>query len=152
MLDSGKKTTKRIVLLILVLLIIQFYLGMFENLLVSVPSNALPVNTTLSEALTYSLLDGGLVLTLHVVDAFLLIVVSFVLMISMLRNELWNKILSILGFVFILIAAINGIRFVMSNFSINGISYGMAGAFMGAMIVYIISIYRIGKQFHRGIT
>ncbi len=141
----GKKATKQITMVILVLLVVQFYLGMFENLLVGVPSNALPVNATVSEALTYSILNGGLVLTLHVVDAFLLMAVSFILMVLMLRNERWNKILSILGFVFILIAAINGIRFVMSNFSINGISYGMAGAFMGALVVYIILIYRIGK-------
>jgi succinate dehydrogenase/fumarate reductase cytochrome b subunit len=46
--------------------------------------------------------------------------------------------LSVLGFVLSITAAINGIRFVMTDFTINGISYGMAMPFLFALLTYMI--------------
>jgi heme A synthase len=143
---DAAKSARRVTAAILALLVIEFYLGMFENLFVSIPSNALPPNSGVGAALIYSLLKGGPVLALHVIAAFLLVLASFVLMILMFRQKLWNKVLGILGFVFILVAAISGILFVLSNSSISLISYTMAGAFMAALALYAILIYRIGRK------
>ena len=46
------------------------------------------------------------------------------------------KALSIVGFISVLSAFVNGARFVASNFTINEISYGMAGGFILAFILY----------------
>jgi hypothetical protein len=44
----------------------------------------------------------------------------------------------LISFIFVLSAFVNGARFVASNFAINGISYGMAGGFMGALVLYFV--------------
>jgi hypothetical protein len=48
------------------------------------------------------------------------------------------KALSIAGFISVLSAFVNGARFVASNFTVNGISYGMAGGFILAFILYFV--------------
>ena len=48
------------------------------------------------------------------------------------------KALSIVGFISVLSAFVNGARFVASNFTINGISYGMVGGFILAFILYFV--------------
>jgi hypothetical protein len=48
------------------------------------------------------------------------------------------KVLSIAAFISVLSAFINGTRFVASNFTVNGISYGMAGSFILAFILYFV--------------
>ena len=55
-----------------------------------------------------------------------------------IRKSNVYRILSLVSFIFVLVAFVNGARFVASNFTINGISYGMAGGFMGAFILYFV--------------
>ena len=46
--------------------------------------------------------------------------------------------LSIIGFISVLSAFVNGARFAASNFTVDGISYGMAGGFMLAFVLYFV--------------
>ena len=49
-----------------------------------------------------------------------------------------REALSIAGFISVLSAFVNGARFVASNFTVDGISYGMAGGFILAFILYFV--------------
>jgi len=67
-----------------------------------------------------------------------LIAVCAVNLAIVIRKSNMYKILSLVGLIFVLSAFVNGARFVASNFTINGISYGMAGGFIGAFVLYFV--------------
>jgi hypothetical protein len=119
------------------LFLAQFFIGMALNLLVTLPTNLFPPSGgSFTDAITYALTGGNLLLASHFLIDMAVIAVGIVNLALVLHKSNVYKILSIVSFVSVLSAFVNGARFVASNFSVNGISYGMAGGFMLAFLLY----------------
>ena len=117
----------------------QFFIGMALNLLVTFPTNHFPANGgSFTGAIWYALTGGNLLLASHFIIDMDVIAVGAVNLALVIRKSNVYRILSLLSFIFVLVAFVNGARFVASNFTLNGISYGMAGGFMGAFVLYFL--------------
>lgn len=129
----------------------QFFVGMALNLLVATPVTTFPANTgSFTAAIVYAITGGNLLLTSHFTIDMATIAFAVANLVLVAHKSSLYKALSIAGFVSLLSAFVNGVRFVASNFSINGISYGMAASFISAFILYFVMatlMYRdIAKQ------
>jgi hypothetical protein len=126
-------------LVLFALFLAQFFVGMALNLLVTFPTNHFPASGgSFFSAIAYAVTGGNLVLASHfIIDMGLIAVCAVNLALVIHKSNLY-KILSLIGLTFVLSAFVNGVRFVASNFTINGISYGMAGGFMGAFVLYFV--------------
>jgi hypothetical protein len=117
----------------------QFFVGMALNLLIVTPMTTFPANaSSFIDAIVYAVTGGNLLLTSHfLIDMGTIAVGVANLALVIHKSNIYN-VLSIAGFISVLSAFINGARFVASNFTINGISYGMAGSFILAFILYFV--------------
>ncbi|MGO8807086.1 MAG: hypothetical protein ACLQO7_10885 [Candidatus Bathyarchaeia archaeon] len=121
------------------LFLAQFFIGMALNLLVAFPTNHFPGNGgSFTGAIGYALTGGNLLLASHFIVDMGVIAVGAVNLALVIHKSNVYRILSLVSFIFVLSAFVNGARFVASNFTINGISYGMAGGFMGAFVLYFV--------------
>jgi hypothetical protein len=126
-------------LLLFGLLTAQFFVGMALNLLVVPPMTVFPQNaSSFIDAIAYALTGGNLLLTSHFIINMGIIAVAAVNLALVIHKSNVYKALSIISFISVLSAFVNGARFVASNFTINGISYGMAGSFILAYILYFV--------------
>jgi len=122
---------------LLVLFLAQFFIGMALNLLVTLPTNVFPAGGgSFTHAIAYALTGGNLLSASHFLIDMVVIAVGALNLVLVLHRHVVYKVLSILSFASVISAFVNGVRFVASNFSINGISYGMAGGFMAAFVLY----------------
>lgn len=147
--ERGALSTSLLVLF--VLFTVQFFVGMAQNLLVTVPMTTFPQNNSaFADALSYIVTGGNFLLTTHfIIDTLIIAVGAVTLALTVHKRNIY-KVLSIAGLVSVLSAFVNGLRFVASNFDINGISFGMAAGFLFAFILYFVMallMYRdIGVQ------
>ena len=135
--ERGALSTSLLVLF--VLFTVQFFVGMAQNLLVAVPMTTFPQNnSSFADALSYVVIGGNFVLTSHfLIDMGIIAVGTVNLALTIHRRNIY-KVLSIAGFISVLSAFVNGLRFAASNFTIDGISYEMAAGFMLAFILYFV--------------
>jgi hypothetical protein len=133
--ERGALSTSLSVLL--VLFIIQFFTGMAMNLLVTLSTNLFPSSGgSLAATFTYILTGGNILLSTHFIIDIIIIAVGAVNLALTIHQRNVYKALSLISLILVLSAFINGERFVASNFAINGISFGMAAAFLVAFILY----------------
>ena len=138
-LSNVKRAFDLSLIAIIVLIIIQFTSGMWVNLNVIFPANALSVNATIGQAFSYVFSSGFLSLVLHASVGILICLLSIlILLLSVSTRDKLFLILAVLGLISSFAAAINGIRFAMSDFTINGISFGMAMSFLFAFLFYVV--------------
>jgi hypothetical protein len=124
---------------LLALFLAQFFVGMALNLLITLPTNVFPVSGgSITGAIIYALTGGNLLLASHFIIDMGVVAVGAVNLALVIHKSNIYRILSLISFIFVLSAFVNGARFVASNFTINGISYGMAGGFMGAFVLYFV--------------
>ena len=124
---------------LLVLFIIQFLTGIVMNLLITFPTNLFPSRGgSLTATFSYILTGGNLFLTTHFIIDTIIIAVGAINLALVIHKSNSYKILSLVSLIFVVSAFINGARFVASNFAINGISFGMAAAFLVSFILYFI--------------
>jgi len=124
---------------LLVLFITQFFTGMGLNLLVTLPTNKFPSGGgSISTTFSYILTGGNVLLTTHFTIDLIIIAIGAVNVALVLHKNNVYKFLSIVSLISVISAFVNGERFVASNFAINGISFGMAGAFLLAFILYFV--------------
>jgi len=109
------------------------------NLLIILPTNIFPASGgSLTDTFRYIFAGGNLLLSIHFLIGTLIIAVGVVNLLFVIHQKTVYKILSIISFVSVLSAFVNGERFVSSNFAINGISFGMAAGFLLAFILYLV--------------
>ena len=124
---------------LLVLFTFQFLTGIVMNLLITFPTNLFPASgASLMATFSYILTGGNLFLTTHFMIDTIIIAVGAINLALVFHKSNIYKILSLASLIFVLSAFINGERFVASNFAINGISFGMAAAFLASFILYFI--------------
>ncbi len=107
------------------------------NLLVTFPQNIFPPDGgSFTDGLVYALTGGNLILTSHFAVDLATIAVGAINLALVIHKSNVYKVLSIISLASVISAFVNGERFVASNFSIDGISFGMAGGFMLAFVLY----------------
>jgi hypothetical protein len=135
--ERGALSTSLLVLF--VLFTIQFFVGMAQNLLVALPMTSFPQNnSSFLKAFSYVATGGNLLLTSHFIIDMAIISVGIINLALVIHKSNVYRALSIISLISVLSAFVNGVRFAASNFNVDGISYGMAGGFMLAFIVYFV--------------
>ncbi len=129
----------------LLLLAVQFLIGMLVNLFVTVPTihpgaNAPEYFSGVVQGVLWVLGHGDLWLLLHAITGLLLFLASLILMVLaiMARRRAWI-ITSILGFLGVVAAGFNGASFL--NYGHNLSSLLMSIGFLVAVIPYAIGFY-----------
>ena len=125
--DTARSSARRMVMLlraIVVLLSLQFVLGMWVNLFGPVPST-----DNLGVALSYT---GDLAFSAHIVLAVLLVILGIVVVVVAAGGEMRASLrwVLLLGSLSILWASAAGVEFVLSGFSSGTDSFSMALAFI----------------------
>jgi hypothetical protein len=121
-------------LITLVLLVIQYVLGMIANLEVQFPGN-LPDGNAWSWVWSHSL-----IIQLHIYIGTLLLVVALVaLILSIVARNLVGIIAAVAGLAMIIFAWLSGVAFLASQQ--NTLSLWMALGFIGAFVAYILGYY-----------
>jgi hypothetical protein len=121
-------------LITLVLLVIQYVLGMIANLEVQFPGN-LPDGNAWSWVWSHSL-----IIQLHISIGTLLLVVALVaLILSIVARNLVGIIAAVVGLAMIIFAWLSGVAFLASQQ--NTLSLWMALGFIGAFVAYILGYY-----------
>ncbi len=129
----------------LILLAIQFLVGMVVNLYVQVPSvhpgaSASNYFVGVVQGVVWAMVHSELALVIHTVLGLLLVLASFILIgfAVAYRQRAWI-ITSLLGWVGIVGAGFNGASFL--NYGHNFSSLLMSIGFLVAMVSYVIGIY-----------
>jgi hypothetical protein len=121
---------------ILILLIVQFALGMGVNLYVTLPAAGQPHHA--------SWFGNGTLLALHAALGMVLILGALAVLIrAIMARNVTLIITSAVGFVAILLAAFYGSGF--ADKLTNGYSLGMALAFAAALAAYAIGLYALRR-------
>src|SRR6266567_4367491 len=115
------------VLITLVLLVLQYILGMIANLEAQLPSG---------NALGW-VFGHSIIIQLHIYNGTLLIVVALVL--SIVARHLAGVIAAMAGLVLLILAWLSGVQFLSSQD--NSSSLLMALGFMGAFVAYLVGYY-----------
>jgi len=128
----------------LILITLQFWLGMSINLELNLPVKHLPPISSL----IYYASHFGFILV-HVLNGSLLLVVSFLYLFSaVISNFKSLKVIGVIGTVSVVGAVINGILFLMSG-QFFGWSIGMAMSAVSALLTYSVGLYFIGIELGR---
>ena len=115
----------------------QFFVGMALNLLVTPPMTSFPPsNSAYADAIFYAATGGNLLLTSHFLIDMTTIATAAVNLALIIHKSNVYRALSIAGFIAVLFTFTSGVRFAASNFTIDAISYQMAGGFISALILY----------------
>jgi len=135
---------RRLTVFMLVLLILEFITGEITNLFVTIPSahpgTALSSSPGFVPGLGWSLTQSGLLaLQVHGALGLLLILLSLVLIGLAIARRLWAwVIVSLIGGVGLILAALSGVGFVNSGEATS--SLVMALGFLLALIAYAIGL------------
>ncbi len=136
------KYLRAFVILILILLALQFELGMAVNLspnLVDIPGVPFSVSGVVG-----NLQQVGSIALVHAsLGIFLMIVTLANLVLSAVSKVRSALVFGSLGFLFIVLAAFNGIFFTVSGFQMDGFSDGMATSFILAFTFFFLELYNL---------
>ncbi len=133
------RALRPLVVIMLVLLALQYELGMAVN--ISNPPSLPPVSPSLS-VLSDALNKAGAVAVLHGSVGGLLLLLSLVLLVmSLLSHVRGAQIFGSLGFLAVLFAADGGSQFVLSGFQNDGRSHEMATMWLLSFVFYFLEVY-----------
>lgn len=154
---SSQRSTRRtassrlrtLTLLTLLLLNVQFFIGMLVNLYIQVPAihpgaNASNYFLGVVQGIRWALVSGAVVLLVHVALGLLLGLASFILMgLAIASRRLSWIIFSVLGWMGVVGAGFNGASFL--NYGHDLSSLLMSTGFALAMISYTLGLALAGK-------
>jgi hypothetical protein len=145
--EAGTTSRSRsMAFIILLLLGLQFFLGMWNNLFITVPAahagaNAPEYFSGVAQGLGWAIFQSALPsLVLHVVLGLLLLLASIGLIVAAFRGtqRVW-KIVAPIGTFGILAAAFNGASYI--NYGHNVSSLLMSSGFLVAVVAYVVGLY-----------
>jgi hypothetical protein len=130
------KTLRRLMVAEVILLLVQFWLGMSVNLFVTIPT---------SGPLGFLQYGSGVEVLAHIVNGFLVVLFAAAVLTTSiaLKNSLLVKT-SLLAVVFVLSALTTGFLFLLGGQD-DSFSMAMAMSYISAFAVYFYSMYKIGR-------
>ena len=127
-------TLKKLIIIVGVLLFIQYWLGMVINLFTTIPINS-PLNF-----LGYS---GGLEVLAHILNGFLILAVSFLIIIYSIKiTRSFLSKLSLLASLFVVSGITMGLIFTLGGLN-NSFSIAMAMIFISTYSLYFYEFYLV---------
>ncbi len=121
------------IFVMVVLLILQFILGMYVNLFVSFS----PVNSFFMMSFNIPT-----IIMIHMMFGFLILAFSiFIFMLSLLNGSRVLSMIALISVILVIIAGIFGIEFLFSEN--NLLSYGMSIAFITLLFMQFLYIYKL---------
>jgi len=134
------KSLRVMVIVILELLVFQFEFGMAVNLSPSLaPIPGFPFSVS---GVVGALQPVGFPALAHAALGIFLGIMSIANLILSIASRVRSAwIFGLLGFLFILLAVINGVLFTLSGFQFDGLSHGMANSFILAFTFYFLELY-----------
>ncbi len=149
---SRLRTPLRIlVIIVLVVLVVQFELGMTVNLVPSLPE--LNPFTFSVNAIAAALNKIGPVALLHASVGGLLVILGLLnLILAEMAGPGSVRLFGALAFLTTLLAALTGAGFVLSGFQNDGLSHGMATNFLLTFVFYFIELYALKPEAKRQMT
>lgn len=130
---------------VLVMLIIEFCLGMITNLFANIPATDKGANSL--AAFGKAVTNGPVVLTLHALLGTLIVIGAITVMVrAFMVRRASSIVLSIIGLFAILMAWMSGTRFIGDNS--NGTSLSMAFATAIAMFCYATLLFVARNKHH----
>jgi len=121
------------IIVMLILLALQFLLGMYINLYVSFP----PLNE-----MHFHFPANYITVMIHMLLGFLILIVSFILLLLAVRmNDIKIIISGTLGFVFVVVAGLSGFIFLFNEYNIY--SFLMSFSFIIVVISEFYYLYRL---------
>jgi hypothetical protein len=131
---------RRTTLAMIVLLLVQFAVGMAVNLYVKVPAG--PKSGGFGTGIGRALSQGAPALVFHVIIGLLLILAAVGVLVQAIQVRRASVVTAgVVGLVALVGAAINGDRFVV--YSANGSSLAMALLFALALLMYVLALYSL---------
>ena len=138
--SNQSKQLSMMVGVILILLAIQYELGMFINLSPDLPE--LPAFGFSLQGISNALHQAGLVALVHAILGSFLALMSLWILIFSLRSKTRSvKILGSLGFLLMIAAWAGGVLFTLSGFQDDHYSLAMASDFILAFSFYFLELY-----------
>jgi hypothetical protein len=134
------KTLRVMVVITLILLTIQYELGMVVNLSPDLPENP-PLGFSLITILDALHLAGPLALAHAGLGSFLALLSVLILILSLKVKIKGVKLFGSLGFLTIILATISGVLFTLSGFQADHFSLAMGSNFILAFISYFLELY-----------
>ena len=134
----------RIIIILLILMIIEGFIGNYMNLFSTFPSGKVDGTIT---GLINAINSVGIVLIIHTLDGILILLLGIVIVVSVfyLSESRNAKITSILGLILLIYAFLTGVLFVLSGFQDNSFSIGMGTGFIFAYTLYFMVLYYCKK-------
>ena len=121
------------IFVIIILLVLQFLLGIYINLYVSFP----PISE-----LHLHFPANYIIVMIHMMLGFLILIASFILMLLAIRiNDIKMIISGALGFVFVIVAGLSGFIFLFNEYNIY--SFLMAFSFIIVVLSEFYYLYRL---------
>lgn len=132
------------IVVLLVLLVAQFWLGMTINLEINLPVEQLGA----VQSLEYFGRTSIFVLV-HITNAFLILGASILLLVTSFKSSLASlKVIALVELASVIGATVNGVLFLESGQSF-GWSVGMAMSAVGVLISAAVDLYFVGKNLGR---
>ena len=140
---NNRSTFARImVIIILVLLTLQFELGMTVNLTPSLPD--IPAFSFSFSGIADALQKIGPVALAHASLGLFLVLASLINLIAVSVSRVKGAVVfSALGLLTIALASLTGAGFVLSGFQDDGLSHGMATNFLLSYIFFFLELYNL---------
>lgn len=142
---SDDRLLRRLAISMLVLLLLQFIVGMVVNFWVAVPDQhpgAQPANYFVGSAQSvwWALSDSGLALASHAGLGAILGILSVVTLVYgvLRRTRLWVTV-TVLGWLGVFVAGFNGASFLNYGFDVSSLI--MSLAFLVALVAYALGVY-----------
>ena len=137
--SKRRVTLTTFVVIILALLTLQFELGMAVNL--AGPPSIPPLGLSLN-GLSDALHKAGAAAVFHAsLGVWLVLLSAFALVLSLRSGARGAQVFGSLAFVATLLAAFNGLLFVLSGFQYDGYSHGMATGFILSFGFYFLELH-----------
>lgn len=132
------KIAKELIFIEILMLVIQFVIGMWMNLFATFPTSTYP--STMFGMMGAMFLMPELIA--HMMLGILILLISLVIFIMlMIEGDYVSSVLSAIAFISIAVAAIAGMEFVFSGFSNNVFSFMMALGFIFSVMAYFLIFY-----------
>ncbi len=131
--NINNKSITRAIFMMIAVLVLQFFLGMYVNLFVSF---------NVINSLSMIVFNIPMIIMIHMMVGFLILGLSiFIFMSSVMKHDNMLSVMTFISIILVIVAGISGIEFLFSENNI--FSYSMSISFITLFLIQFIYLYKI---------
>ncbi len=131
--NINNKSITRAIFMMIAVLVLQFFLGMYVNLFVSF---------NVINSLSMIVFNIPMIIMIHMMVGFLILGLSiFIFMSSVMKHDNMLSVMAFISIILVIVAGISGIEFLFSENNI--FSYSMSISFITLFLIQFIYLYKI---------